>query len=322
MDTLRRTAAEIAAAAVYELYPDVALLGGSETDVGFVYDFVFPHPIHTHLIEEKMRQIVREKRPIRTLEMVPFSASELLKAKGLKTRAEAIPDEDLVEIIQMGSFHDLSLGPHLKNTAELAAFKIEAEALPDQKMRLSGWCHHSKEELKQFLKRLEIYTDPIRLGEMHGFWKGEIWFSKGLQAREKLIQILKREWFQGAFEILGPFRIDPLALHLAQRKKKVVEVSPLSPCKTQIWVSFFGPEKEEEISFLHLIGKTLTILGFDHSIAHVGSRTDFVIEDGMGRKQILVHVERRGKDLQLSAQVESILEGMLEKNLIGMLENQ
>jgi hypothetical protein len=315
---LRRTAASIAAAAIYETYPDIQLLGGGETPTGFSYDFFFPHPIHPHIIEEKMRQIVRERRPIRTLEMVPFSAAELLRAKGQHSRAEDIGNEELVEVIQIGTFHDLSRGPHLKNSFELAAFKIVAEPLSEKRMRICGWCHASKETLKQFLKQIENYVEPSELGKSFGLWDGDVWLKKGIEMREKLIQFLKKQFFQNAFEIAAP-------ADLSRRRfghPKVAEVVYSTPAKTEVRVNFFKINEEELISFLHLIGKTLTILGFDHSIPDVGSAASLVVEDGLGRPQTLISMERRGNDLQMVAHVESILEQMVEKNLIGSLENQ
>lgn len=315
---LRRTAAALAAAAVYETYPDIQLLGGGETSTGFSYDFFFPHPIHPHIIEEKMRQIVRERRPIRTLEMVPFSASELLKARGQHMRAEEVGEVKLVEVIQIGTFHDLSQGPHLKNSFELAAFKIEAEPLPDKRMRIRGWCHHSKEALKEFLKQIENYIEPSELGRSLGFWEGDVWLKKGIELREKLIQFLKKQFFQNAFEIAAPASLKRRLLG----KPKIAEVAYSSHAQTEIRVSFFSISDEELISFLLLVGKTLTILGFDHSIPDMGVTADLAVEDGLGRTQTLVSMEKRGNDLQMTAHVERILEQMIEKNLIGSLENQ
>ncbi len=314
LEVLRRTAAEIAAAAVYELYPNVELLGGFATDTGFLYEFVFPHPIHQHLIEEKMRQIVREKRPIRTLEMVPFSASELLRAQGDRDRAESIGMEGLVEVVRIGSFHDLSPGPHLKNTAELHAFKIKLESLGEKRMRLTGWCHRSKEELKQFLKQLDRYIEPYQMGESMGLWKEDVWLAAGLKLKEKLIQFLRKEWFEGAHEISGPPSDDPFELHRKQKQPKVAEIWSGGHRKTHIQVSFFMEMK----SCLHLIAKTLTILGFDHALSPAG----FTVVDGLERNQVLVRVEKRGNDETIIAYVERILELMLEKNLWVMLENQ
>lgn len=310
IDVLRRTAAEIAAAAVYETYPNVELLSCGPTSTGFVCEFFFPHPIHPHIIEEKMKQIVREKRPIRILEMVPFSASELLLSLGQTSRAEALPDEPLVQVVQIGAFHNFSPGLHLKNTAELAAFKIKAEPLPDKGMLLTGWCHSSKDELKQFLKALDHYTEPSQIGESLGYWRGDVWYAPGLRVKEKLIQFLKQEWFQGALEVVCP---EPFSQHRQQKRPKVAEVS-----RDEIRVSFFGLSAEEKISFLQLVGKTLIILGFDHSLSTGG----FTAVDGIGRIHTLVTVGQPGNDLQITAHLGTILEQLLDRNLIGTLENK
>lgn len=327
---LRRTAAEIAAAAVYELYPDVHLLGGGDTPTGFFYEFYFPHPIHVHIIEEKIKQIVREKRPIRTLDMVAFSAAELLKSQGHLTRSEELSMvEGLVELIQIGNFHDLCPGPHLKNTAELAAFKIVAEPLPENGMRINGWCEKSKIELKQFLKRLDEYNEPDRLGEQMGLWKGEIWLPPGLKMRRELIQFLKKMWFAGATEVSGPETADRMELHRSLGLPKVAEIWTSGVQETHMQISFFGQAEGEFISLLQLIGKTLTILGFDHSIVPIGRETDYLVVDGLGRSHPLVHVKRVSRkgssavDFCITAVVEKILFQMLEKNLMMVeLENQ
>jgi hypothetical protein len=329
LSTYRRTAAELAAAAVLELYTDVELLGGGETDTGFFYDFHFPHPIHSHLIEEKMRQIIKEKRPIRTLEMVAFSAAELLKNEGHLARLEELEAEKaLVEVIQIGSFYDLSPGPHLKNTAELAAFKIEVESLPEQKMRVVGWCHKSKTELKHFLKVVSNYTDPIKMGEKLLLWKGDIWLSEGLKRRRQFIEILRKEWFTGAYEISGPLDCDRYLLHKSMGKGKVAEIWGEEPNQTLIQITFFNKVEEEVISLLHSIAKTLTILGFDHSTLSKGRETGYLVEDGLGRKQLILEVKKipqKGSsmvDLTFTVEVEKMMYLLLEKNhLMVMLEN-
>ncbi len=330
LSVLRRTAAEIAAAAVYELYPDVRLLGGGETPSGFSYDFYFPHSIHLHLIEEKMKHIVREKLPIRTLDMVAFSASELLKSQGHDARAEELEDADgLVQLIQIGPFHDLCPGPHLKNTAELAAFKITAESLPDNGLRIIGWCHRSKDELKQFLKHLDNYTEASVLGEQMGLWKGAIWLPQGLRMRQQLIEFLKRKWFAGALEVSGPLTGDRMELHRTLAKPKVAEIWTPASQETHMQISFFGKAEEEFISLLQLIGKTLTILGFEHSNVPIGRESDYLVVDGLGRSHSLVHVKKASKkgssavDFCITVVVEKILYQMLEKNLMMVeLENQ
>lgn len=324
LSVLRRTAAEIAAAAVLELFPDVELWGGGETATGFSYDFYFPHPIHAHLIEEKMRQIVKERRPIRTLEMVAFSARELLKKEGHKTRLEELEevDKELVELIQIGDFCDLCEGPHLKNTAELSAFKIEMEALPDRGMRITGWCHVSKDDLKVFLKKLDHYEEPAKRGEKMGLWQGSIWLDTGLKYKFHLIQVLKKYLAPGALEVSVPADSDRLALHRSLGKPKVVEIWSSGFDETWAQTSFFNLTEEEQISSLQSIGKTLTILGFNHSTVSKGRETDYLVEDELGRKWQVVQVKkvpRKGSsvvDLVITAGVEKIFSLLLEKNLI------
>jgi hypothetical protein len=306
LSKMRRTAAEMAAAALVETYPNVEILETGETATGFSCSFHCPHPVHLHAIEERMRQIVREKRPIRTLEMVPFSANELLKSLH-QPPCEATGG--LVELIQIGSWAHPSEGPHLKNTAELAAFKLELSGNV-----LSGFCHTSKEELKQYLKMLASYTEPHVLGERRRFWQGDLWLPEGLKMRERLIEFLKKEW--GALEVAGPVRADLLPLHRTCGQPVVAERVSLGA----FHVTFFAPS---ENSHLHLIGKTLTILGFDHTPIRKGFGCEYLVPDGIGRSRPVVRVKKVGPDFASVVDVEGILLLLLEKNLLmGKLENQ
>jgi hypothetical protein len=311
--------------AVCELYPNVELWGGCETSTGFFYEFRCPHSVHAHLIEEKMRQIVKTRQPIRTLEMVAFSAKELLKSQGHVARAAEV-EEGLVEVIQIGSFHDLSPGPHLQNTAELVAFKISLEPLADYGMRLVGWCHGSKLELKKFLKRLNQYTEPAVLGEKMGLWKGSIWLPTGLEMRRHLICFLKEEWFKNGFEISVPPDEDRVQAHRLMGKPKVCEIWQSGFQETHLQLSFFDLAEGELTSCLHSIAKTLTILGFDHSIQPVGLGGDYVVEDGIGRRHSVFRVNRiskKGSDFYITVEIEKMMALLLEKNLMMVeFENQ
>jgi alanyl-tRNA synthetase len=323
LSILRKTAAEIAAAALYELFPDVELWGGGVTPSGFFYDFRFSHPIHEHQIEEKMRQIIKERRPIHTLEMVAFSASELLKKEGHTARLEELDelDGELVELIQIGSFYDLSEGPHLKNTAELAAFKIELEELSNKSFRIKGSCHVSKEEHKQFLKKLASYVDPQEMGERMGFWKGDVWLAAGLKAKRSLIDFLKKHLGEGAAEVavLSEDRLETLR---KLNHGKVVEVRSLSAHETAVETTFFNQSEQEVKSCLQSIGKTLTILGFTHSTLSKGRVVDYLVEDELGTVWPLIEVKKvpyKGSsqvDLIVTAGVEKIFSLLVEKNLI------
>ena len=69
---------------------------------GFYCDFFFSQPFSSEILiqlEERIRQIVREKREIRKMEMVPYSASEWLKKSGQKERAaQVLAQEGYVRI--------------------------------------------------------------------------------------------------------------------------------------------------------------------------------------------------------------------------------
>ena len=301
---LRRTAAEIAAAAVFEMFPQVELLGGRETTAGFSYDIYFPHPVHPDtlpLIEEKIRQIVRERRPIKTLEMVAFSASELLKSKGhLQRAAELEGVEGLLELIQIGSFCDLCPGPHLKNTAELGAFKLlSIESLEDKVIRIQGAAAFSKPDLKDFLKKLQVYEDQShkRLGESAGFWTlvdGRIvWQAFGLKLKQAVTDFLKKSFFNGFEEISGSLSWDREALHreMAAKKGFPCHLAEIWTCLNEAWDPDLGLFQSEEethvqtssfcktdqlrqgiISSLQTIGKTLNILGFNYCLNLIGRK--------------------------------------------------
>lgn len=321
MDLLafRRTAAEIAAAAVFELFPDVELWGGSETPTGFAYDFYFPHPIHPEtlpMIEERMRQIIRERRPIRTLDMVPFSARELLKKEGHFIRAEELDGEDLVEVIQIGDFTDLCPGPHLKNTAEAAAFKINSvEVLPDRGMRLTGYVHTSKDSLKHFLKKLSQYRSPEKIGEARGYWVqspyGLIWKRAGIEAKAKLVQTLKEQLCVGAMEVSCP-QGDRDAMHAWLGREKVSE-------QWGEWLQISVYSNNLEFS-LQSVAKTLTILGFTASMSPLGRETEFWIEDGIERRWPVVQVKKDEARVVILVDVEKIFALLLE--MMVTLENQ
>ncbi len=319
LSILRRTAAEIAAAAVCELYPNVELLGGGDTSVGFVYEFFCPHPMQVQIIEEKMRQIVRENRHIRTLEMVPCSADALLRKEGHRHRAEEL-GEGLVELVQIDSFYDLSPAPHLTSTGQLAAFKIEIEPLLEGKTRLIGWCHFSKEELNKFLKLVNRYVEPALLGEQQGLWKGQVWFERGLKMRQKLLDFLKKHWFEGAVLICGPQNGNRFETHRLLSREKVADIWG-APQEGGLQVSFFHQSEAKVISSLQLIGKTLTILGFDHTSIFADGGVEFVVEDELGRKWPVVQFKKLSKkgvkavDFYFTAAVERILALMLEKKL-------
>jgi hypothetical protein len=292
LSVLNRTAAEIAAAALVEMFPDIELRGGGATSLGFFYDFYFPHPISPQvevLVEEQMRRIARERRPIRTLEMIPKSARPFLLKEGRSFRVKEIDEEEsLVEIIQIGSFFDLSRGPHLKNSHEISSFKLwPVEMLAHQCYRLTGCAFPTKGELKSFLKKWRDYParGHIFLGEKKLLWRfcegNFLWLARGIKERSDLIQHLRSHLFKDFFEVSFPREGDRTLLHAHLKVKQCAEIYE-APCPPWdpgaglfsfgtglIQMSFYPSAAEFEetlISSLQLVEKTLNILSFKYRL--------------------------------------------------------
>jgi len=343
LSTLNRTAAEIAAAAFTELFPGIELLGGKRTSLGFSFDFLCETPLPAEaetLIEEKMRQIIREKRPIRVLEMVPFSARELLLKEGHAARADALEEEEgLVEIVQIGRFHNLSQGPHLSSISELFAFKL----WPIQKgrgkaVRLTGCAFFEKDELKRFLKRLREYPERSheRTGIQKSFWRigkdGQIvWLPAGLKIRQEIVETLRAHLFSGALEIGLSAGCDRPALHAALAREAgargvaeiYVEPSPPWDPEAGLLSGVGGLQarlsltpaiekwKEGVISSLQFAEKTFTILAFRHRLRLLGQRR--LAKRG---KALLEELKTRGGEIEIEAEGEPRLE-LLVRDALG-----
>lgn len=285
---LNSSAASILAAAVFELFPGVELLGGGCIPSGFYYDFIFPHAIHPELhlqIEEKMRAIARERREIRQLEMVAVSAREFLKSKGNRQRASQIEGTGLFELVEIGSFVDLSLGSYVKNTAQLHAFKLFPPIPFDGGMRVMGTACESKDELKEFLKKWQTYSKKRheRIGENKLFWQKideeYVWLPLGLKAENELISTLKENLYPGAIEIrrsdreinlLQDLQCDAYSEIISiERSIEVVEdvgfLDSPQGRELQITISL-----KNVISSLQFIVNTLNILCFKHCIRFSG----------------------------------------------------
>lgn len=330
------------------------------TDIGFVCECFFPHPVHADtlpLLEQKMKQIVQEARPIRLLEMVPVSAMALLHKEGHVEQVELLKELErsagtLVELIEMGSFHQLTQGPLLSSTEELKAFKINSlEMLPNQGLRIEGIAAFSKEELKAFLKKLSNFKENNyrSIGEKMGFWiyKDDemVWFEKGIEARQKIQDLFFQEVplieCRGAFEKILPS---------IKKNCRILHPEPAIDLRSSLFavqgLEFFKPEEFVKVlnSSLHLVHKTLIMLGFDCWVKVLGkprvwrglelpsgikveevqaaeTRIDWMVEDSLERPvQVITlkkpqRVSEKRELLICEAFIERILALMLEKNL-------
>jgi threonyl-tRNA synthetase len=223
LDALRRTSAEVMAAAILELFPNAQLIGGGQTIVGFYYDFHFPFSFKNEfltLIEERIRLIVKEKRPIKILEMMPENAGALLAHKGQNTRAEAVRAQRdlLVSMFQMGEFVDYGHPPYLSDAGDAAVFKVTEFSEEEHEelgsfTRFYGTAFFDSVDLKKFIKsgqslkfkdhvqwgkQLDLFSPCREIGP--GLWR---WHPKGESLRHILLNLWKEESSKQNFQFIS-----------------------------------------------------------------------------------------------------------------------
>ena len=178
LDVIRHDAAHVLAAAVMELYPGVKISIGPPIENGFYYDFEFPDGVAVSdadfdRIEQKMRQHINADEQFVREDVSVEAALERFRAEQQDYKVELI--EDLVanadpaaplttvSLYTNGPFTDLCRGPHGPGTKRIKAVKLQSvagaywrgDATRQQLTRIYGTAFFSKEELAEFLERLE-----------------------------------------------------------------------------------------------------------------------------------------------------------------------
>jgi len=207
---LRQSAAELLAFAVTELFPGVTLVDSKVTEFGFYYDFIAEQPIDAnaiHLIEEKVRGLVKEGRQVRMLEMMRENAMMLFNHKGQPIKAQLAGQarENIVTIFQIDHFYDYCPAPYIAETSEVTAFKILkieraqhylSEEGEVEVVRIRGTAFFEKDHLKKHVKSLQSAKkiDHRHIGkEMQLFEQVEeisdaawVWLPNGASLRKVL----------------------------------------------------------------------------------------------------------------------------------------
>jgi hypothetical protein len=288
---LQQTAAELVATAVWELFPEVKFLGGGPDGFGFVYEFDFPHPVHPDLgpqIEEKVRQIIKEKRPIVFREMVGPSFQGYYKAKGF---GEIDLDGGLFEVFEMGDFVDLAPGPFCVHSGEVGALQIlKCEGA----LRIEGVAAESKEALKTFLKQLKEFVPGQVLAERLGWKRGDRWLFSHLEPLEKL---LATHW--GGERVSGEGELpEGVFFESGWRGYRVGKKENL---------------KEMINSSLHSLGQCFTILGHIFRFEGDDAQWQILAKDPLGRERVLARLclKTFGKREWVIAEVPIVKNGEL-----------
>ena len=202
---LRHSTAHVMAQAVLEIFPDGKIAIGPPVENGFYYDFDLPRPLtpeDLQEIEKHMRRIVQGKHRFMRRELSADEAREFFHDQpyklelidGLEHGADDYgePDQDgangarpervVISTYKHDTFEDLCRGPHVDSTAEIKpdAFKLlrvsgaywRGDEKRPQLQRIYGTVWPSKQELEEYLRRLEEARkrDHRKLGKELGLF--------------------------------------------------------------------------------------------------------------------------------------------------------
>ena len=215
LSILRHSTSHLMAAAVLELFPGTKVAIGPSIEEGFYYDFDRKEPFTVEdlsKIEEKMHELAKKDDVFICKPVKKADAIKLFEEKGEKYKkelAEAIAD-DTVTFYQSGNFTDLCRGPHIKSTGEIKYFKLlsvagaywRGDSSREQLQRIYGTAFFTKQELDEYLKKLEeaAKRDHRKLGkELDLFSINDavgggliLWHPKGALLRN----IIENQWKQ------------------------------------------------------------------------------------------------------------------------------
>ena len=176
IEKMRHTLSHVLAAAVRELYPATTFGIGPAIENGFYYDMNFGevkiNEKDLAKIEKKMRGILQRKFKMERVEKtrneaLDWAISEKQPLK--KELIEELPESETISFYIMKDnsgkeiFTDLCKGPHIEDSKEIGAFKLEKVAgaywRGDEKRemltRVYGVAFEAQEELDIYLKRQE-----------------------------------------------------------------------------------------------------------------------------------------------------------------------
>lgn len=158
----------VMAMAVKSLFPEAKLAIGPAIDNGFYYDFDNPQPFSVEdlkKIEDRMAEFIKRDLSFERIVMKKDAVIEFFSRRNEDYKVEIareLPGEELA-LYRNGDFVDLCLGPHIPRTGLIKAFKLlsvagaywQGDVTQPMLSRIYGISFTTKEELNQYLKRLE-----------------------------------------------------------------------------------------------------------------------------------------------------------------------
>ena len=168
LHVLNHSCAHLMAEAISHLYPGVMFAYGPATEEGFYYDVAFKEPFSENdfaNIEKEMSKIISKNEVIKRENLSYKEAKEVFKNQKYKLiHIDELNDRNAnLSAYRQGDFVDLCLGPHVKSTSQIKAFKLLATSSSyfkgdknnDSLTRIYGTSFFSKEDLDNYLKILE-----------------------------------------------------------------------------------------------------------------------------------------------------------------------
>lgn len=269
---IRQTAAEVLAYALYDLFPGVTPVGSTISDIGFSYAFEVTQSFGSEmmpLIEERMRSIVKEDFSIAKMDMMRTNALELFRHHGLSLERLQNANDNLVQIVKIQGFFDLCDEVCGDTTGAAGVFKLLTFEKVDSELRISGTAFANKQELKEFLKKIDKAKGldfTTLASEMRLYEKG-VWYSNGVALRNLLINFFEKR-LKG-FEPVFTLNLPGLAAAHPFHSKQSVRYSQIAyfPDRTALLFHVFcteGQLHQELISSLQFFDKIANIFGFRH----------------------------------------------------------
>lgn len=175
--TIRHSTAHVLAQAVLDLFPGATFAIGPPIEDGFYYDFQLPNsatftPDDLERIDQRMREIIKEKQPFICAEIPSDTAAELFKDHPYKLQIIEGQADDPMSATETGlmrtyenppNFIDLCRGPHVPHTGRLGHFKLmrvagaywRGDETQPMLQRIYGTAWDTKAALQAYLERLE-----------------------------------------------------------------------------------------------------------------------------------------------------------------------
>ena len=165
----RHTASHVLAEAIQHVRPGTKYAIGPAIADGFYYDVDSDEPFTAEdlkALEKEMQHLIKKNERVERFELPRAEALKLMQDRNEPYKVELIndlPEDAVISFYTNGDFTDLCAGPHLASTGKIKAVKLTQVAgaywRGDEKnkmlQRIYGTCFPSKEELDEYLARIE-----------------------------------------------------------------------------------------------------------------------------------------------------------------------